>query len=145
MTQTADMSVVRARRGTRDSDALFVLVREERRSADIRFIGEFSGKAARPLPDVVRQIMRRAPTLVHLDLRGVRSLDEPGVKRLAHAVRICRRHGAMVRISATTAVESVVHAAGATAALGMLPRSVREETAPADPFSPNGSGGAARL
>jgi anti-anti-sigma factor len=143
MTQTADDLDVPTPRGTRDAAALFVVVREDRRAADVRFIGEFSGNAAHSLPDVVRQIMRRAPALVHLDLREVTSLDEQGVKQLAHTVRICRRHGAMVRITASPAVESAVEAAGAASALGILPRSLREYPTAGNRRSPNGSGGPA--
>ena len=142
MPQTADRARHSAARRARDADALFVLVREERGSTDLRFIGDFSERAARSLPDVLRQLMRRRPTLIHLDLREVATVDADGVKQLAHAVRICRRHGALVKISASSPVEEAVEMAGAGAALGILPKSLREEVpADGDGASPNGSRG----
>ena len=145
MTQTADAAGVRAERRGTGTSALFVLVREERGSTDIRFIGGFSGGALRPLPDVLRQIMRRAPAFIHLDLREVDAIDDDGVKHLVHAARICRRHRAMVKISASAPVEKAVEAAGTGRSLGILPRSVRDGvSAPADGGSPNGSRGAPR-
>lgn len=139
MTQNADGSGVGAPRRPREGAALFVLVREERGSTDMRFVGEISGTAARQFPDVVRQVMRRSPSFIHLDLREATFLDDGGVKELAHAVRICRRHGAMVKISTCPPVEDALEAAGANAALGILPRDVRDGSAVADGQSLNGS------
>lgn len=113
-------------RKTRNGSALFVVIREEPRSTDLRFLGEFSDATARHLPEVLRQIMRRSPPLLHFDLREVDVVDDEGIRRLAHAVRICRRHGAMVKVSASAGVEDAAEALGATAALGMMPRALRE-------------------
>ena len=144
MTQTADGAKVRVPRRARDDSALFVVVREERGSTDIRFIGTFAAAALQPLPDVLRQVMRRAPSFVHLDLREVSAVDDDGVKHLAHAAHICRRHGGMVKISLSAEVESAVDAAGSGAALGMLPRNVRDDVAaPGGGDASNGSRGPA--
>lgn len=141
MTQTADGAGVRAPRRARaaTASALFVVVREERGSTDIRFIGAFHGSALQQLPDVLRQIMRRAPAFIHLDLRDVDAVDDEGLKQLAHAARICRRHGGMVKISVSPSVERAAEDAGASASLGILPRTVREKLSTSSDGDGNGS------
>ena len=141
MTQTADGAGVRAPRRVRagSETSLFVLVREERGSTDIRFIGAFHGSALRPLPDVLRQIMRRRPAFIHLDLRDVDAVDDEGLKQLAHAARICRRHGGMVKISVSPRVERAAEDAGASAALGILSRKARENLSASSDGDGNGS------
>lgn len=121
-----DTAQGRTARRSDNGSALFVFVREDGRSTDVRFTGEFSGLTSRDLPEALRQVMRRSPALLHFDLRDVNAVDEEGIRHLAHAVRICRRHGAMVKVSASVAVEDGVEALGATAALGMIPRALRE-------------------
>lgn len=113
-------------RKTRNGSALFVVIREEPLSTDIRFLGEFSVATARQLPEALRQIMRRSPALLHFDLREIDAVDDEGIRQLAHAVRICRRHGAMVKVSASAGVEDAAGVLGAAAALGLVPRALRE-------------------
>jgi anti-anti-sigma regulatory factor len=110
----------------------------------VRFIGDFSVASLHPFPDILRQIMRRAPSFIHLDLREVTAVDDGGVEQLAHSARICRRHGGLVKISVSPPVERAVEAAGAGAALGIVPKIVRERlSARADGGSPKGSLGPA--
>jgi anti-anti-sigma regulatory factor len=129
-------------RASRNGSALFVVIREESRSTDLRFLGEFSDATARRLPEALRQIMRRSPALLHFDLREIDVVDDEGIRRLAHAVRICRRHGAMVKVSASTGVEEAAEALGATAALGMIPRALREPMTATDGHMEDGRAGA---
>ena len=145
MTQTADAAGVRGARRATAASALFVLVREERGSTDIRFIGGFSGAALHPFPDVLRQAMRRRPAFIHLDLREVSAIDSEGIKHLVHAARICRCHGAMVKISVSSAVERAVESGEIGPALGILSRDAREGLSASDEeASPNGSRGGPR-
>jgi anti-anti-sigma regulatory factor len=117
----------RSDRRNTDGAALFVVVREDKGATDVRFVGALTDHTAGRLPDVIRQVMRRLPSFLHLDLRDVDAIDEGGVRRLAHGVRICRRHGGMVKISSNALVQSAIEEMGAAASLGIVPRGVREQ------------------
>ena len=140
MTQAAQGSRAKASRRNGHGDALFAVAREERAASDLRFLGDLSGPASAPLADVLRQMMRRGPAMLHFDLREITRVDAEGLQHLARAVRIGRRHGAMVKLSASRPVREAVEAAGLGAALGVLPTSVHGDGRE-DEERPNGSRG----
>lgn len=128
------------RNGSRNGAALFVLIREDDRTAtDIRCIGHFTGTTGEELPDVMRHVLLRSPSFVHLDLRDVRAIDDEGLQQLTHIARICRRHGAMVKVTASAAVEERAEAGGLMAVLGLVPRHARDLIPAGDGSSSNSS------